>query len=280
MGQFVHDGILYEELPNGQARVIGPAQGGPVFGPAKTPMQTPDQATGQALSNAHTQLENQTIPLQQENTRTNIAQGQTSIANTAFGQKDKLRSDYQALAPVKTYNEFLPALFKALQAPDNAQGDLAVLYSFSKAMDPTTGVREGEQTMARNTASLEQQAQVWAGRVEQGQRLPPAVRQQFVETMRETGRQYARSYGQQRQFYTDLAHRNGYDPAEIVGPDAYSPFASAEQSYVTEHGGTPRVEGVPVGGPASRSGRRDAGRLRPAHRSASNAADPGTSVGL
>lgn len=35
MGQFVHDGILYEELPNGKARVVGPAQdggqGGQVF---------------------------------------------------------------------------------------------------------------------------------------------------------------------------------------------------------------------------------------------------------
>lgn len=220
---------------------------GPVYGLPRTPApQTQAQATGDQLGVVHQQQQIDQVPLQNESTRVNIAQGQQSLGNTTFNQKDKLRSDFQALPPVKTYNEFLPALFKAVQAPDNAQGDLAVLYSFSKAMDPTTGVREGEQSMARNTASLQEQANVWINRINQGERLPAAVRHQFVETMRETGHQYARSYGQQRQFYTDLAKRNSFDPNEIVGPDAYAPFASAEQSYVTEHGGQPKVEGVPV----------------------------------
>lgn len=42
MQQFEHEGILYEELPNGQARVIGPAGGaGPVYGSPKAPPPPP-----------------------------------------------------------------------------------------------------------------------------------------------------------------------------------------------------------------------------------------------
>lgn len=54
MGQFVHNGILYEELPNGKARVVGPAQGVPqsAIGPAigGNPM-IPGQLQGQTISN-------------------------------------------------------------------------------------------------------------------------------------------------------------------------------------------------------------------------------------
>jgi hypothetical protein len=57
MGQFVHNGILYEEMPNGQARVIGPAQGAqqPAFGPAigGNPL-IPGQIQGQAQTNEKT----------------------------------------------------------------------------------------------------------------------------------------------------------------------------------------------------------------------------------
>jgi hypothetical protein len=64
MGQFVHNGILYEELPNGQARVIGPAQGAPssAIGPAigGNPL-IPGQLAGQALTNTK---ERELTPLQ------------------------------------------------------------------------------------------------------------------------------------------------------------------------------------------------------------------------
>jgi hypothetical protein len=64
MGQFVHNGILYEEMPNGQARVIGPAQGSPssAIGPAigGNPL-IPGQLAGQALTNTK---ERELTPLQ------------------------------------------------------------------------------------------------------------------------------------------------------------------------------------------------------------------------
>jgi hypothetical protein len=108
--------------------------------------------------------------------------GQTN--NYAFTNRDSLRTEFNALPEVKNYGVAVNEMGKALKAPDTPQGDLAIIYSFAKAMDPGSVVREGEMDMATATASLPQEYRAAALKLSEGKRLPPQVRQGLIESLR------------------------------------------------------------------------------------------------
>jgi hypothetical protein len=195
---------------------------------------------------ARTNQEIATQPLQNENTRVNIEQGHTSIQNQRFNQNQGLRQEFNNLPEVKNYSVALTSLGTAFKAPDTPQGDLAVIYAYAKAADPGSVVREGEMDMANATASIPQQYQADVQRLTQGKRLPPAVRTGLIETMRQSVLGMRQTYDQQRNRYASLAQQNGFDPKEIVGDPLYKALGPSEEAYVTAHGGTPKIDGVPV----------------------------------
>jgi hypothetical protein len=244
-----------------------------VYGTPREPAspQTPP-FNRRRLQNARTQQQIESQPLQNENTRVNIAQGQTSIQNQRFNQNQGLRQEYNALPEVKNYSAAIQSLGTALKAPDSPQGDLSIVYAFAKAMDPGSVVREGEMDMATATASIPQAYQADVARLTQGKRLPPAVRTGLIEAMRQSVGGLRQNYDQQRGRYESLAKQNGFDPAEIVGHPLYEAYRPAEEAYITAHGGTPskkaaqwtrRQSGQPM---RSRSARLTKSR-RPARRS-------------
>jgi hypothetical protein len=77
-----------------------------------------------------------------------------------------------------------------------------VIYSYAKAADPGSVVREGEMDMATATASLPQQFQADAAKLTQGKRLPPQVRMGLIETMRQAVSGMRQTYDQQRNRYS------------------------------------------------------------------------------
>jgi hypothetical protein len=187
--------------------------------------QTPVQAEGEVLSN--------------ENKRLNLTQGQAGMQNQRFNQNQGLRQEYNALPLTKNYQTVVQKLGSALNAPPGPQGDLDVLYAFATVMDPNSVVRESEQDMAKQTASLYQQLQQKYRSYLEGNGLPPEVRQGLIETMRHNTAVINNSYNQQRAQYEDLAKRNGFDPVEIVGPHLGSTMQPLEKQYIETHGGTP-----------------------------------------
>jgi hypothetical protein len=219
---------------------------GPVFGLPKTPnAQTPAQASQDQLQVTHLGQQIDSQPLQNENTRVNIAQGQTSIQNQRFNQNQGLRQEFDKLPQVQTYGVALQSLGTALKAPDTPQGDLAVIYAYAKAADPGSVVREGEMDMANATASIPQQYRADVMRLTQGKRLPPAVRQGLIETMRQSVSGMRQGYDQQRDRFSQLATQNGFKPEEIIGQPLYEAYRSAEEAYIQAHGGTPRDPNTP-----------------------------------
>ena len=193
----------------------------------------------------HTTLENQNFPLQQQATRTNIEQGQTSIQNQRFNQNQGLRQEFNNLPEVKNYSTALNSLNTALKAPDTPQGDLAIIYAYAKAADPGSVVREGEMDMATATASLPEAYKAAAQRLTQGKRLPPEVRTGLIETMRQSVSGMKGLYDQQRTRYDALAKQNGFDPVQITGEPLYDAVRPAEEAYITAHGGIPRDPNAP-----------------------------------
>jgi hypothetical protein len=220
---------------------------GPIYGlPRQPPMQTPEQATGQHLQNVHTDQQIASQPLVNENTRVNIEQGKASIQNQRFTQNQGLRQEFANLPLVKNYNTISQKTAAALGAPDTPQGDLAILYGFATVMDPNSVVRESEQEMAQRTASTIAQLKQKFNMVTDGARLPAGVRDGLLEEMRANTLTVNGFYNQQRHYYSDLAKRNGFDPQEIVGPHPTEVSMPVEANYIREHGGTPKVNGVPT----------------------------------
>lgn len=227
--------------------VSAPQPGGPIYGLPRQPTpQTPAQSQGDVLGNIRTQQQIQAQPLQNANTQTNIEQSRASISNQRFNQNQGLRQEFNALPLVKNYSTVVQTMSGALRAPDNAQGDLAVLYAFAQTMDPNSVVRESESQMAQNTASLFDQLKVKYNMVTEGQRLPPAVRQGLIEASRAKLMGINDIYNQTRHQYADLAKRNGFDPVEIIGPHLADSIRSEQEDYIRAHGGIPRINGVPV----------------------------------
>jgi hypothetical protein len=240
VGQFTQNGITYEELPGGKVRVVGYAIGNP------DPMKQLDIAgksvgnQGQALQNVRTQQQIQSQPLQNENTAVNIEQGRASVQNQHFNQVQGLRQEFNNLPEVKAYSDAVTSLGGALKAPDTPQGDLSIVYSYAKAMDPGSVVREGEMSMANSTASQTQQLQQYINSIQSGKRLPPAVRTGLIETMRQRVSAMRQTYDQQRERYSDAAKANGFDAEQIVGKPLYDAVRPLEEQYIKAHGGTPR----------------------------------------
>jgi hypothetical protein len=244
------DGNIWETDAQGNAvRLLQQAQQqpNPMFANPKLPGEVQGiglNNQGQALQNVRTQQQIQTQPLQNENTAVNIAQGRKSIENTDFGNANTLRASFNSLPEVKNYSEALQALGGALKAPDSPQGDLAVVYSFAKAMDPGSVVREGEMDMANQTASMFDRLKQQYGLIQAGKRLPPEVRVGLLEAARQKVAGMKPLYDQQRERFAGLAQKAHANPDEVVGAPLYDAVRPLEEDYIRSHGGNPHPPGV------------------------------------
>lgn len=208
-----------------------PQASGPVYGPGPKP-KDPVEAEKDQLGVEKLRQDIAVAPLEVQSKQQNIQQGQVSMADTTFDNKAKLRNDFASDKAVQHYNTALGEFGKMMRAPDNAQGDLAVIYGFAKAMDPGSVVREGEMGMATSTASLPQQLQAWAGQLNAGKRLPPEVRKGLIETARNAVGGFNQTYSLKRKEFTELARRYGFDPAEIIGDHTGDAFRPQEEAFL------------------------------------------------
>jgi hypothetical protein len=116
--------------------------GGPVYGTPPTP-KAPDP-----MEAARLDISRQSQALSQQ-------QAGNQQTNTRLDNIGNMRKEFNALPEVKNYSEISSTRSAAMwKAPNNAQGDLAVIYGFAKVMDPGSVVREGEMDMANSTSSL------------------------------------------------------------------------------------------------------------------------------
>lgn len=226
----------------------------PVYGSPRQPSpQTPDQAAGQALQNQHTQLENQTIPLQQQNTRTNIEQSQQNLVTNRAAAIDKARDGYRQDKRVLTFEAAIPIAMSALSAPENGAGDNMLINAAAKVGDPSTGVqqREGASWEASQPELDRAKANMLKQFGSDGYgNFTPEGRTKIREAIRQRAKFLAKQYDQARQDHAEYIKGLGLpdvNPGTILGPHAYAPYAKDEEAYITAHGGTPKVAGVPVG---------------------------------
>lgn len=88
---------------------------------------------------------------------TNISMGSGNVPNQVVTQVDKLSSSFDSSPIVKTYNEVQNkklSMDAILASGIKGPGDLAIVFEFMKALDPTSVVREQEYANASQSGNI------------------------------------------------------------------------------------------------------------------------------
>jgi hypothetical protein len=130
----------------------------------------------------------------------------------------KTRKEFRALQSVKDYETALPLLVSARKAPDNGYGDLQLIYTAGKVLDPGSVVREGELALTVAAGSPLQRA-IGQTRfsVEKGGRLTPETRKQLLGMLNERVLAYRQAYDRDYQQYAEYAQAGNMVPRDVVG---------------------------------------------------------------
>lgn len=143
----------------------------------------------------------------------------TAVAKAAMGfQNDYRTATKDSFQRAQAYESML----QATKDP-SAKGDLTMVYSFIKALDPTSVVREGEISLVEANRSIPDKVKGYAQKLATGQSLLPSERQDLLtqaKTLTQTD--YRRSRNDVKA-YRDNAKRLGLD-AELYAPDPYKSF--------------------------------------------------------
>lgn len=94
-----------------------------------------------------------------------------------FEQERKLAKEYQN--NTKNFTDVQEAYRRIQAAEDNAAGDLSLIFSYMKMLDPGSVVREGEFATAQNAAGVPQRVVNLYNRILEGERLGEKQRKQF-----------------------------------------------------------------------------------------------------
>jgi hypothetical protein len=101
-------------------------------------------------------------------------------------------------------------------------GDLAMIFSFMKLLDPGSVVREQEFANAQNAAGVPDRIRAEYNRLLSGGRLAPAQRKNFVQQGKSLFMERQRGQNQLTSIYKRLAEQSGARP-EMVAIDLKTP---------------------------------------------------------
>lgn len=143
------------------------------------------------------------------------------IAPTTGGGKpsespEGLRKEFTAqTAPYRGVADAFVKIKNAAMNP-SAANDLALIFSYMRALDPASTVREGEFATAQNAAGVDVQVRNLYNKVVSGERLSQPQRQDFLQSSYGMVESQMPNLQQIIDRYTGIANRSGLNPEDIV----------------------------------------------------------------
>ena len=137
---------------------------------------------------------------------------------------DSLRKQWEGLGPTKSFavqSEAFGRIQAAAKDP-SAAGDLALIFSYMKMLDPGSVVREGEFANAQNAAGIPERIRAAYNNAMDGQRLTETTRTDFLSRADKLYAAAEQGYTALEGQYTATAKTRGYDPAQVVTDFRYS----------------------------------------------------------
>lgn len=192
-----------------------------------------------------------------------------------------LRREFNARPDVKEFREIDNAYrtMRGFVESPSAAGDISLIFSFMKVLDPTSTVREGEFATAQNSGGVPESVRNLANRAINGQRLQPNQRRDFLSQAQNIRSSREQRYNQVVNEYSQEASLQGFDPSRIIGstdqPAANTPRTNAPglRFNITPQQ-LERRQAIVAGGGSPRSGLGT--RQNPRY---INPSDPSTSYG-
>jgi hypothetical protein len=130
-----------------------------------------------------------------------------------------LRKEYDGLVETKSYKELKKQYDNMQSSGETGAGDIGIMYSYIKMLDPTTAVREGELALGDAAAGLPDRVVKAYNRAvkTKGAGLAPEQRKQYLA---EGAKIYNNAALQQKEVaarYSGYASDMGVDPKNVVG---------------------------------------------------------------
>jgi len=134
----------------------------------------------------------------------------------ALDQASNLRKEFTGQSVLfKTQDDAYGRIVASAQKP-SAAGDLALITSYMKVLDPTSSVREGEFATAQNSGSVDQKVVALYNQMLSGKRLTPEQREDFVGKAKDLYKDAADKQLKVNDRYGKLATRYGVAPEDVV----------------------------------------------------------------
>ena len=144
-------------------------------------------------------------------------------------------------------------------------GDITLLYSYMKAMDPRSVVREGEFATAQNAGGVDQKIRSLYNQVINGQRLTPEQRREFVRISNNLLKDEMPAQAKRNARFGNWAKTYNMDPS-LIYEDPYAGVSAEVDEWLNSplsgsgtRTGAPAMGGAnipgvtPRGGPAGRA---------------------------
>ena len=125
---------------------------------------------------------------------------------------------------------------------NSAAGDLGMIFTFMKALDPTSVVREGEQASAQNAAGVPERVRNVYNNLLTGQRLSPRQRREFISLANSLVKSGMPEQKRRNSYFTDLSNAYNINPALVVR-ELYPGLTDSIDSYLASP--YSEVQGVP-----------------------------------
>jgi hypothetical protein len=156
-----------------------------------------------------------------------------------FKQENTLRDEYNTLT--KDFRTVQDAYNKLTQTSDTGAGDMSLLYSYVKLLDPGSVVRESEFATAAASGSYGERIQGLVQRVLTGERLPSSLRDEFKMEAKGIYQGQKIGYDNAGKTYAELAKRANINPENVVIPYATEQPVQPTPATTRPPGGPPKV---------------------------------------
>lgn len=127
-----------------------------------------------------------------------------------------LRKELAGRPEFKDFDTVDNAYQKILKTGDSGAGDISLIFSFMKMVDPGSTVREGEFATAQNSGGVTDHMRAQYNALLSGEKLSPGLRQQFRSEAGQIHGVHLDKYGQLAERYRGLAEKGGASPDDVV----------------------------------------------------------------
>jgi hypothetical protein len=142
---------------------------------------------------------------------------QASLSGKGDVEEGKIRSQYLAHPTVKNMYDISSAVTAIDQNPAaDGPSQQALVYQFSKLLDPGSVVRETEYAISAANAGKISQAQNFFNRLQTGEMLTPEQVGLMKEVVKGLADSYRNNLNQTNTIFTELSKRKGINPANVV----------------------------------------------------------------